>query len=336
MKTVRMETSAAIGRPRALRGHPARALSLPDVWIDAIVLVLCIFPLLLTAHIPMEDLPNHLARQYVLRDLAHSPALQQYYYVQWGLVPNLALELYFVCVRWFLPLDFAMRLFCILTVLLLFLGTRAVNRTLSDGTSRLYRAVPVICWGGPLQEGFLNYCFGVGLALVLYGTWLRLRERNLGVRTAFLLAAGTGLMLCHLAAFGLFAIAAGVTELVGPDRWRRHLLHGPCPGGRAAAGNPRGPARRAADPNGPLAAGRSVRGRCHDVCLDRGAQLCDGGHVHRLPPALGDLVLRARRAAAGGEPLGQAADRMAVPVDRRARRDAGRFLAAVGTDPGRN
>lgn len=221
MESVHIENAAPAGRAGPLARYGARAFSLPDVWVDVIIAILCIFPLLLTAHIPMEDLPNHLARQYVLRDWAHSPDLQRYYYIQWALVPNLALELFFLTVRWALPLDFAMRLFCILTVLLLFLGTRSVNRAFSDGTSRLYRAVPVICWGGPLQEGFLNYCFGVGLSLVLFGGWLRIRNKSLAVRVAFLLAAGFGLMLCHLAAFGLFAIAAGVTELVDRDRWRR-------------------------------------------------------------------------------------------------------------------
>ena len=203
-----------------------RALHLSSIragWIDTGIAALCILPLLLTAHLPLDDLPNHLARQYVLRDWAHSPMLREYYAIHWALVPNLALELFFQGVRWVLPLDFTMRLFCIVTVLLLFLGTRWVNRILSDGTSRTYWAVPLLCWGGPMQYGFLNYCFGVGLGLLLFGAWLCLRSHNLLTRSAFLLAAGFALMLCHLAAFALFAIAVGVCELADKDRLVRLL-----------------------------------------------------------------------------------------------------------------
>ena len=216
-----MQTTNTAGRHDLLvtqRVHPGLARA---AWIDTGIAILCILPLLLTAHIPLDDLPDHLARQYILRDWAQSPMLQQYYYIQWGMVPNLALELFFLSVRWALPLDLAMRLFCIVTVLLLFLGTRWVNRLLSDGTSRIYRAVPLLCWGGPMQYGFLNYCFGIGLGLVLFGAWLRLRTRNPAVRAAFLLAAGTGLMLCHLAAFALFAIAVGMRELFDRQRLAR-------------------------------------------------------------------------------------------------------------------
>jgi hypothetical protein len=194
---------------------------LPAAWIDPGIALLCILPLLLTAHLPLDDVPNHLARQYILRDWAQSPTLHEYYYIHWALVPNLAMELFFLSVRWVLPLDFAMRLFCILAVLLLFLGTRSVNRLLSEGTSRTYRAVPLLCWGGPMQYGFINYCFGIGLALLLFGAWLRLRSHSLAARIPFLLAAGTGLMLCHLAAFALFAVAVGINELADRDRFVR-------------------------------------------------------------------------------------------------------------------
>ena len=213
-----MQTTNTIERHGLLTTQRVHPDAVRAAWIDTGVAILCILPLLLTAHVPVSDLPNHLARQYILRDWAQSPMLQQYYYIQWGLVPNLALELFFLSVSWVLPLDFTMRLFCIVTVLLLFLGTRWVNRLLSDGTSRIYRAVPLLCWGGPMQYGFLNYCFGIGLGLVLFGVWLRLRTHNLVVRSGFLLAAGAGLMLCHLAAFALFAIAVGMCELFDRQR----------------------------------------------------------------------------------------------------------------------
>lgn len=191
-----------------------RDYAVRDVWIDLGAALLCILPFLLTAHLPLTDLPNHLARQVILRDWSHSAAFQRFYDIHWGLVPNLALELFVWPIDALLPIDLAMRLFCITTVLLLFLGTRWVNLILSKGVSRAYWLVPFLVYGGPLQFGFLSYCFGVGLGLVLFGAHLRSRGRfGTTASVAFFLASGFVLMLCHIAAFGLFALAVGGYEL---------------------------------------------------------------------------------------------------------------------------
>ncbi len=50
---------------------------------------------------------------------------------------------------------------------------------------------------------------------MLFGAWLRLRTRSIPVRVAFLLPSAFGLMLCHLAALGIFAVAVGMCELTG-------------------------------------------------------------------------------------------------------------------------
>jgi hypothetical protein len=184
-----------------------------EAWIDVLVAVACILPLLLTAHLPLTDLPNHLARQYILRDWSGSPFLQAFYYIRWELVPNLALELFVLVARQAMSIDMAVRLFCITTVLMLFLGTRLVNLDLSGGRARMYRFTPLLCYGGPFQYGFLSYCIGVGAGLLLFGVYLRVRGGRPVILMAFLLASGFVLMLCHLAAFGLFALAIGGCEL---------------------------------------------------------------------------------------------------------------------------
>ncbi|MBS0640639.1 MAG: hypothetical protein JSS43_12245, partial [Proteobacteria bacterium] len=194
-------------------------------WIDAAVVAVTILPLLLTQHLPLADLPNHLARMYILRDWHNSPNLQAFYVPHWALVPNLALELFVLALRPVLSPDGAVRAFCIVTVLMLFLGTRSVNRAVSDGTATAYRVAPLLVYGGPFQYGFLSYCFGVGLALVAFGWYLRLRPLA-GWRLPLVMALGFALLLCHLAAFGLFALALGGCELAAAfeasrGHWRR-------------------------------------------------------------------------------------------------------------------
>lgn len=195
------------GRPYRRRmsatTHAPRA-----AWIDAAILAATLLPLGLTAHLPLSDLPNHLARQYVLRDWANTPALQTYYGYHWALIPNLALELFVAAGRILLPIEIALRLFCIATIAMLFLGTRAVNRALAGPASRLYRAAPLLCYGGPFQFGFLSFCFGVGASLLVFALYLRMQRGPMARLIATMLVAVFALLLCHLAAFGLFALAA--------------------------------------------------------------------------------------------------------------------------------
>jgi len=208
-----MQPTNNVAEQAASRATPQRRQSAREEGIDCLIAAVCILPLLLTAHLPLTDLPNHLARQYILRDWASSPYLQTFYYVHWALVPNLALEIFVLAARQVMSIDLAVRAFCIATVLLLFLGTRLVNRELSGGQARLYRVAPLLCYGGPFQYGFLSYCFGIGLALILFGCYLRLRIRPAVPLIGFLLASSFALLLCHLAAFGLFAVAVGSCEV---------------------------------------------------------------------------------------------------------------------------
>src|ERR1700694_2079265 len=84
------------------------------VWlVDALVLFLCVAPLLFTAHIPFFDLPNHLARQFVIADLPGSADLQRFYSVKWVIVPNLAIDLFTAAFRHVMSIEAAMRAFCI-------------------------------------------------------------------------------------------------------------------------------------------------------------------------------------------------------------------------------
>jgi hypothetical protein len=73
----------------ASSNRTGRSDSLREGWIDTGTALLCLVPLLLTTYLPLPDLPDHLARQYILRDWASSPQLQVFYVVHWSLVPNL-------------------------------------------------------------------------------------------------------------------------------------------------------------------------------------------------------------------------------------------------------
>src|SRR5690348_1001921 len=96
-----LSVSRAI-KPAPVPGHK------PEVWgVDVAIALVCILPLLLTDHLPLTDLPNHLARQYILRDWGISKELQTFYVVHWRLVPNVALDLFVLAARFVMPIDTA-------------------------------------------------------------------------------------------------------------------------------------------------------------------------------------------------------------------------------------
>jgi hypothetical protein len=187
-----------------------------DLWVDGLISIFLIIPFLVTTYLPLTDLPNHLARQHILVEWATSPELQKYYYYKFSLVPNLALDLLVPLMSNVMPVDVAIRVFCTLALLSIFWGCRMLNRQLAGAEACAYRFVPFLCYGGPLQYGFLDFCFGIGLALVMLGMYLRLRDAPPYTLLAIFLPCGFVLLLCHLAAFGLWAVSIGAFELVHP------------------------------------------------------------------------------------------------------------------------
>jgi hypothetical protein len=182
-------------------------------WIvDCAILAFAIVPLFLTAHVPLFDMPNHIARQYVIRDIATSPTLQQFYFVEWALVPNMAIEVFVAAVRSFLSIDEALRLFCIVTLTVTFVGIRLINLAIGGPASRIYRIAPLFFYSGSFQYGFLAFCFGLGLALVAFGLYIRYRSSRSSLIIPIFALAGCAILLSHLAAFGLYAIAVAAFE----------------------------------------------------------------------------------------------------------------------------
>ena len=198
----------------ALRLRPAAA-AWRDMALDGACALCAAAPLVLTAHIPLYDLPNHMGMLHVLLDRAASLTLQQIYGAHWAFVPNMGLQVFAWLLSPLLPVEASVRLFCIATVLLLCAGTRALSLALSGGAPglRLYRAAPLLCWGGPMQFGFISYCFGIALMLLALALYVRMRERRAVVLFAVFAQICFVLLGTHLMAFGLFLAAIAGLEL---------------------------------------------------------------------------------------------------------------------------
>src|SRR5215213_3256335 len=58
-----------------------------------LVSTVLVLPLLYTLIPPLEDYPNHLARMFALAKLRESPALAEFYEVNWAMIPDLIMDL---------------------------------------------------------------------------------------------------------------------------------------------------------------------------------------------------------------------------------------------------
>jgi hypothetical protein len=212
--------------PNRREGSPAgparSALRIDTVVGGTIVLVLSA-PFFIFDTIPLYDLPNHMARQFLLFGPAVAGA-DSYYEVHWRLIPNLAIEGTVGLLHNVLSIELSIRIFLALTVAQLFLGTLAVRRALFGRAGGLPLAAALFAYTGPLLFGFVNFCFGLGFVLWVFALWLRWRERTLSIPILGLLAAVA--LLAHLFAFCVYALVVVSCWAGGAAaRWR----HGETP-----------------------------------------------------------------------------------------------------------
>jgi hypothetical protein len=121
------------------------------------------------------------------------------------------LEFFVIVSRSIFGIQFSVRLFCILSLIMIFFGVRWISHSLGHHDSRIYLASPILFYGGPFQFGFLSFCFGVGISLCLFGFYIP--RRHWPRSAVVLIVVGFCLLLFHIAAFGLFCAAVAGYEI---------------------------------------------------------------------------------------------------------------------------
>ena len=187
--------------------RPGRSLA-----VDLGLLALASLPLLLVQYLPLHDLPNHMARLFILRAGPDAEFLFQYYAVIPKPVPNLAFDAVALALAPAFGIEGAVRAFCLLCLAMYFLGARWATPVEGGRRASAYRLAPFLFYGGPFLLGFMSFCFGVGLAIVLFAAYRRLRGGSAWRSILFLAGGGLLLVASHLVAFGLWAIAIAVLE----------------------------------------------------------------------------------------------------------------------------
>ncbi len=177
------------------------------------VFALAIIPILVDPILPLIDLPNHIARQFIVRNIQALPQLRQFYAFTWALVPNLSMEVFVQALAPLCGVIEACRLYCLTCAGLLYFGTVTLSRVLHGRYSVLPMLAALLIYNGAFLYGFVNYVFGVGLSLFAVAAWIRWRGLALPLHVPVFVAIAILLAAAHLFAFGLFGLAVLGFEL---------------------------------------------------------------------------------------------------------------------------
>ncbi len=193
--------------------RPGRSQSASALWwcLLGLALVSVILPIAAVRYLPLNDYPFHLARIFILADI-DGPVFSRFYEPGHWLLPNIALDAVGLAIAQVTGPELAVRIFVGLALALQLAGAAALHRAAHGRLSLwpLLALVPV--YNGIVSYGFLNYLFGAGLALLAAAGWVAYRDRAWVLSFGFI--AACVLMLCHMEAFGIFAVIVGMAEIV--------------------------------------------------------------------------------------------------------------------------
>jgi uncharacterized membrane protein len=182
-------------------------------------------PLWIVANPPLVDYPNHLARMHILMLNGADATLNNFYQIDWQVLPNLAMDLIVPALGRVVGLELAGKVFLSATLLGMFTGTIALHYAVHRRWSTWPLVAGFFVYNSFLLFGFLNYIFGVGAAFWLAALWLLHRER--GVAWYFFPPMALGLFFSHLMSFGIYLAIIGAYELAqidGRQSWRSVTL----------------------------------------------------------------------------------------------------------------
>ena len=172
-------------------------VALPALWVDVPA---------------MTDYPNHLARMYLLVS-SGTAAQNPYYELNWGFYPNLAMDILVPLLAHLVSVELATKFFYIFSALLVVTGSLAIEYQvkreikLSPFTSLMF----LNSW--PFALGFLNFEFGLGLALWGIAAWLLLKDRGWSIRLFVHSVLVVLLFSAHFFALGIYGVTIGLYEM---------------------------------------------------------------------------------------------------------------------------
>jgi hypothetical protein len=188
----------------------------PHYWQHPLFWVLAIIgmtiPFWVTSLPPLMDLPGHMARYHVMRELPNSPDLQRYYEYKWMLIGNLGVDLFVYALKAILTVQQATWLACVITVMLTTLAIPLLSKTFHGEIQLSAVAALPLVYAHFFFWGFLNYNLSVALALLAFVLWKKL-ENQLRLRALVFIPLSCLVWLCHTIGWGIMGLCIAALEL---------------------------------------------------------------------------------------------------------------------------
>ncbi|MBR0875481.1 hypothetical protein JQ633_34365 [Bradyrhizobium tropiciagri] len=165
-----------------------------------------LFPIPRTA-----DLVNHWARLTVLAMPASDP-LNTFYRVEWGVIPNLGIDLIYMALAPALSVETIVRLTFTLSFWLPAVGVWFLHGTWAQKPSPTILIAPVLSYNLVTTVGLVNYGIGIGVALIALAWWAANERRRIVRDLLILNAAAVAMFFCHLLALAGFCVIFGLLE----------------------------------------------------------------------------------------------------------------------------
>jgi hypothetical protein len=193
---------------------PGRLASSGTIVVTMIgVVLLALAPILIYPLPPLADYPNHLARMHVIATIGSDPDLSRHYDIHWQIIPNLIMDIVVPLFGRVTDIYHAGQAFTVICFVLLATGIFALNRALFGGWSMLGIAALPFLYNRIFFLGYMNYWFGVGLAMWAAAAWALLRERPWPWRLFASTLFAVALFFSHLIAVGIYGMALLAFEL---------------------------------------------------------------------------------------------------------------------------
>jgi hypothetical protein len=189
------------------------------ILVLAFATLLALVPVLVFPVPPLADYPNHLARMHVIGTIGGDPDLARYYEIHWRIIPNLVMDLVVPQLARIVDIYHAGQIYAVACLALVASGVFVLNRALFGRWSVLSVAALPFLYNHIFFLGYMNYWFGVGLALWATSVWMRLRDRAWPWRLAASTLFAIALFFSHLFAAGIYGMTLLAFEL--SRLWRR-------------------------------------------------------------------------------------------------------------------
>jgi hypothetical protein len=199
----RSDAQAAIYHP------PLSVVVLFYVLVAAVVL----FPIALVTLPPLADLPNHLARIYIINHLADDSDLQKYYTLHWRLLAFQSTDLILPPLARLVGLFLAAKIYIVATLLLLVGGTASLHRALFGRIGLWPGAAALVLYNFMFSWGLISVLFAIGCCLLLTAGWIATQARGGIGRTLVFAVLAVALFICHFFAFAVYAVVIVCFEL---------------------------------------------------------------------------------------------------------------------------